>query len=289
VGGGVIGVEFAMIFKGLGSKVTILEMLPQMIATEDAEVIQGLQRVMEKEGIQVITQAKVLQAIPQKGGVQISFLQEGKEEKVSAGKLLMAVGRKPNTEELDLAQAGVQRDGPFIQVNSRMETSVSGIYAIGDVTGKMMLAHAASAQGIVAVENMMGKTREMEYEKIPSCIYTFPEVASVGLKENEAKQRGYEVQVGKFPYGNSGKALAMGEAEGFVKIVAEKELGQILGVHILGERATDLIGEVLLAMKAEASIEDLGNVVKGHPTLSEMITEAALDWNGVALHLPKRT
>ena len=166
----------------------------------------------------------------------------------------------------------------FIKVNSKMETNVEGVYAIGDVIGKMMLAHAASAEGITAVENIMGKVREMDYQKIPRCLYTFPEAASVGLNESEAKQKGYHIRVGRFLYSNSGKAWAMGEPEGFVKIVAEKELGQILGVHILGEQATEVIGECLLAMNLEASIEDLGEVVKGHPTLSETITEAALDW-----------
>jgi dihydrolipoamide dehydrogenase len=165
---------------------------------------------------------------------------------------------------------------------------VDGIYAIGDVIGGMMLAHAASAEGIVAVENIMGKTRYHDDTKVPSCIYTFPEVASVGLKEEEARRGGYDVQVGKFPYLNNGKALAMGESEGFVKIVAEKKLGQILGVHILGEHATDLIGECLLAMNVEASVEDLGGVIKGHPTLSEAVMEAALDWQKMAIHLPKK-
>jgi dihydrolipoamide dehydrogenase len=178
--------------------------------------------------------------------------------------------------------------GSFIEVNSRMETTVPGIYAIGDVTGKMMLAHAASAQGILAVENLLGKNREMDYQKIPSCIYTFPEVASVGLKEEEARQQGYDLQVGRFPYRNSGKALAMGEPEGFVKIIAEKELGQILGVHILGDRATDLIGECVLAMKLEGTLEEWGEAVKGHPTLSEIISEAALDGHGWAIHSPRK-
>ena len=179
-------------------------------------------------------------------------------------------------------------EGKYIKVNPRMETNVDGVYAIGDVIGRMMLAHAASAEGIVAIENIMGKVHEIDYQRIPSCIYTFPEVASVGLKESEAKQKGYDIQVGKFPYLSNGKALAMGESEGFVKIVAEKELGQILGVHILGEDATDLIGECLLAMNVEASIEDLGKVVKGHPTLSEVVTEAALDWQKRAIHIPKK-
>ena len=289
IGGGVIGVEFAMIFHGLGTKVTILEMLPQIISTEDEEVIRGLRILMEKEGMEILTQTKVINASSRKNKVEVTVEREGKQEKLSAEKVLMAVGRTPNTEGLKLERIGVQMEGKFIKVNSRMETNIEGVYAIGDVIGKMMLAHVASAEGIVAVENIMGKVHEMDYQKVPNCIYTLPEVASVGLKESEAKQKGYDIQVGKFPYLHSGKALAMGEAEGFVKIIAEKELGQILGVHILGEHATDLIGECLLAMNVEASIEDLGNVVKGHPTLSEIITEAALDWSNMAIHQPLKT
>ncbi|OGP87859.1 MAG: dihydrolipoyl dehydrogenase [Deltaproteobacteria bacterium RBG_16_47_11] len=288
IGGGVIGVEFGTLFSGLGSKVTILEMLPQIIATEDEEVIRGLKLLLEKQGIMVLTQAKVLSAIPEKDKVEVGIEREGKKETLSSEKVLMAVGRIPYTEGLQLDKIGVQMEGRFIKVNSRMETNVDGVYAIGDVIGKMMLAHAASAEGIVAVENIMGKPRQMDYRKVPSCVFTFPEVASVGLKESEARQKGYDIQVGRFPYLSSGKALAMGEPEGFVKIIAERELGQILGVHILGEHATDLIGEGLLAMNVEASIEDLGEVIKGHPTLSEAVTEAALDWEKMAIHLPKK-
>ncbi len=288
IGGGVIGVEFATIFNGLGTKVTIIEMLPQIISTEDEEVVRGLKILMEKQGIEILTQVKVLHVSPQKGIVEVTVEREGKEEKLFGEKVIMAVGRIPNTERLDLESIGVQKEGKFIKVNSRMETNIEGVYAIGDVVGKMMLAHVASAEGIVAVENIMGRVHEVDYEKIPSCIYTFPEVASVGLKESEARKKGYDIQVGKFPYLNNGKALAMGEAEGFVKIVAERELGQILGVHILGEQATELIGECLLAMNVEASIEDLGEVVKGHPTISETIMEASLDWQNRAIHIPKK-
>jgi dihydrolipoamide dehydrogenase len=287
IGGGVVGVEFATVFNCLGAKVTILEMLPQIISTEDEEVIRGLKLLLEKQGIIILTRSKVLSASPRREKVEVTIDQEGKKERLSGVKVIMAVGRTPFTEGLDLERIGIQMEGKFIKVNSRMETNVDGVYAIGDVIGKVMLAHAASAEGIVAVENIMGKVREIDYKKIPSCIYTFPEVASVGLKESEAKQKGYDIQVGKFPYLNNGKALAMGESEGFVKIVAEKELGQILGVHILGEHATDLIGECLLAMHVEAAIEDLGEVVKGHPTLSEVITEAARDWSRKAIHKAK--
>lgn len=284
IGGGVIGVEFATIFNWLGTRVTILEMLPQIVSSEDEEVIQGLKLLLERQGVKILTNAKVLKVFPKKARVEIIMGIEGKEERISGEKVLMAVGRVPNTDGLNLDKIGIQKEGKFIKVNSKMETNTVGIYAIGDVIGKMMLAHAASAEGIVAVENILGKVHEIDYQKIPSCIYTFPEVASVGLKESEARQKGYDIQVGKFSYLNNGRALAMGEAEGFVKIVGEKELGQILGVHILGEHATDLIGECLLAMNVEASIEDLGGVVKGHPTLSEALMEAALDCQGLSIH-----
>ncbi len=285
IGGGIVGVEFATIFRGLGARVTVLEMLPKIISNEDEEVIRGLSMLLEKEGIEILTRAKVFGASLKKSSVEVMVDREGKKEKFSGENVLMAVGRSPNTEGFHLEKTGVEMEAGFVKVNSKMETNVEGIYAIGDVTGKMMLAHAASAEGITAVENIMGKVREMDYQKIPSCIYTFPEVASVGLNESEAKQKGYDIQVGKFPYLNSGKAWTMGEPEGFVKIIAEKELGQILGVHILGEHATELIGECLLAMNLEASIEDLGEVVKGHPTLSETITEAALDWQKKGIHI----
>ncbi len=278
IGGGIVGVEFATIFRGLGARVTVLEMLSQIVSNEDEEVIRGLRMLLEKEGIEILTRAKVLGASLKKNSVEVTIDREGKKEKFSGEKVLMAVGRSPNTAGFHLEKTGVEMEAEFVKVNSKMETNVEGVYAIGDVTGKMMLAHAASAEGIVAVENILGKVREMDYPKIPNCIYTFPEVASVGLKESEAKQKGYDLHVGKFPFLNSGKAWTIGEPEGFVKIIAEKELGQILGVHILGAHATEIIGECLLAMNLEASIEDLGEVVKGHPTLSEAITEAALDW-----------
>jgi dihydrolipoamide dehydrogenase len=285
IGGGVVGVEFATIFNGLGTKVTVLEMLPQIISSEDEEVAGGLRILLEKRGIEILTGAKVLDTSFKKEKVEVRVEREGKKEKLYGERVLMAIGRTPNTEGLNLEKIGVKMEGGFVKVNSKMETNVEGVYAVGDVIGKMMLAHAASAEGITAVENITGKVREIDYPKIPSCIYTLPEVASVGLKEFEARQKGYDVQIGKFPYLKSGKALVTGEPEGFVKIIAEKELGQILGVQILGEHATELIGECLLAMNVEASIEDLGEVVKGHPTLSEMVTEAALDWEKKAIHI----
>lgn len=280
IGGGAVGVELATILNGLGTKVTIIEMLPNIISTEDEEIIKGLSLLLEKQGIAILTGAKVINAsVTNNGKVEITIDKNGKEEKLLGEKVLIAVGRDPNTNGFNLDKIGFQIGKRFINVNSKMETNIEGVYAIGDVVGKMMLAHAASAEGIVAVENIMGKMCEVDYQKIPHCIYTYPEVASVGMKESEAKERGYDTQIRKVPFLHNGRALSMGEPEGFVKIVTDKELGQILGVHIIGEHSSELIGECILAMNMEASIEDLAQVVKAHPTCSEAITDAAHNWS----------
>ena len=289
IGGGVIGVEFATIFNALGTRVTVVEMLPTIVSTEDDEVIRGLTILLERQGITILTETRVTGASSGRDRVEVKVQDgSGRQDQITARKVLMAVGRAPQTEGLGIEETGVQMDGPFLKVNPRMETNVDGIYAIGDVVGKVMLAHAASAEGIVAVENIMRRSREVDYSRIPSCIYTFPEVASVGLTEKEARDKGINIKVGKFPYQYSGKAMAMGEPDGFVKIIADEDLGEILGAHILGEHATDLIGECLTAMHLEGAIEDLGAVVKGHPTLSETITEAALDWSNESIHLIRK-
>jgi len=289
IGGGAIGIEFATIFNGLGTQVTVVEMLPKIVATEDDEIIRRVQRVLEGEGIRILTDTKVLGASSHKGKVRVE-VQEGSGEKgqVTAEKVLVATERIPCTEGLGLETIGLKMEGPFIAANAKMETSTDGVYAVGDVVGKMMFANAASAEGIIAAENIMGRSREIDYRRIPSCVYAIPEIASVGMRETDAREGGLEIRVGRFPYRSSGRAVAMGEAEGIVKIIAEKELGEILGVHILGENATELIAECALAINLEASIEDLAEVVKGHPTLSEAIMEAALDWSKASIHQPRK-
>lgn len=287
IGGGVIGVEFATIFSGLGTKVTVVEMLPAIISTEDEHIVQGLRGLLERRGIRILTETRVLGASLRKGKVEVTVQDKaGKRQTLSAEKVLQAAGRTPNTEGLERLK--LEMDGRFIKANDRMETSTDHVYAIGDVIGKTMLAHAASAEGVVAVENIMGETRRIDYHRVPSCIYTFPEVASVGLTERQAREKGFDIQTGVFPFQFNGKAIAIGEAEGFIKIIAEKEFGEILGIHILGEHATDLIGEGVTAMDLDGTIEDLGRVIKGHPTLSEALMEAALDWSRIAIHLPKK-
>jgi dihydrolipoamide dehydrogenase len=289
IGGGTIGVEFACIFNGLGSKVTVVEMLPTLIATEDEEVIRSLSTLLRKRGIQILTDTKVKEAKVKKGRAEVIVTgKDGKENVLRTKRALVAVGRSPYTEGLQLEKINVSMDGKFIKVNERMETSAPGIYAIGDVAGRQMLAHKASAEGIAAAENALGHPAMVDYSKIPNCIYTFPEVASVGLTEKQAREKGIEVRIGRFPFQSNAKALATGDSDGFVKVIAEKDLGQMVGIHILGDHATDLIGGPALALGLEATIEEMGKTIQPHPTLNEALCEAALDAIKEAIHLPKK-
>ncbi len=289
IGGGYIGMEFACLFNGLGSNVTVIEMLPAILTTEDEEIARGLIAILKNRGIQIHTETKVKEAKNRGGRAEVTVVnKEGKEQVFRAEKALMAVGRSPYTEGLQLDKAGVALNGKFIKVNEKMETTAPGIYAIGDVTGRQMLAHKASAEGIAAAENAAGKRATVDYTKIPNCIFTFPEIASIGLTEKQAKEKGLELSIGRFPFVNNGRALATGGSEGLVKIVAEKELGQVLGVHILGDHATDMIGGSALALALEATTDELGKTVQAHPTLMEAVAEAALDAMREAIHLPKK-
>jgi len=289
IGGGYIGMEFACLCSGLGSKVTVIEMLPQIISTEDEEVIRGLTTLLKRRGIQIHTETKVKEARVKDGRAEVKVItREGKEEVFHAEKTLMAVGRSPYTEGLQLEKTNVTLDGKFIKVNERLETTVPGIYAIGDVTGKQMLAHKASAEGIAAVENALGRFNKVDYSKIPNCIFTLPEVASIGLTEKQAKEKGFRVRIGRYPFQSNGKALANGDSEGFVKVIADQELGQVVGVHILGDHATDLIGGLSVALALETTVEELGKTVQAHPTLMEAVAEASLDVMKEAIHLQKK-
>ncbi len=289
IGGGYIGMEFACLFNALGSKVRVIEMLPQIISTEDEEVVRGLSTLLKKRGMQMHTDTKVKEAWVKGDGAEVKVThQDGKEDVFYAEKVLMAVGRSPYLEGLGLEKAGVALDGKFIKVNERMETTSPGIFAIGDVTGRQMLAHKASAEGIVAVENALGLPGKVDYSRIPNCIFTLPEVASIGLTEKQAKEKGLQVRMGRYPFQSNGKALANGDSEGFVKVIADRELGQVVGVHILGDHATDLIGALSVAMALETTVEELGKTVQAHPTLMEAVAEASLDAIKEAIHLPKK-
>ena len=289
IGGGVIGMEFACLFNSLGSKVTVIEMLPEIISTEDGEVIRGLTTLLKKKNIQIVTDTKVKEAKVKKGRAEVTVVdKEGKEVLFKAEKALMAVGRSPYADGLGLEKINLAFNGKFIKVNEKMETNIPGIYAIGDVTGKQMLAHKASAEGIVAAENASGHQTHADYSKIPNCIYTFPEVASIGLTEKQAKENGLQVRIGRYPFQSNGRALAMGDSEGFVKVIADKDLGQVVGVHILGGHATDMIGGPVLAMGLETTVEEMGKTIQAHPTLMEAVAEASLDAIKEAIHLPKK-
>jgi dihydrolipoamide dehydrogenase len=289
IGGGVIGMEFACLFNALGSKVTVIEMLPEIISTEDGEVIRGLATLLKKRKIEIYAETRVKEAKVKKGRSEVVAIdKEEKEIPFHAEKALVAVGRSPYTEGLQLDKIQIAMNGKCIKVNEKMETGLPGIYAIGDVTGRQMLAHKASAEGIVAAENALGHPAKVDYSKIPNCIYTFPEVGSIGLTEKQAKEKGLEVMIGRFPFQSNARALAAGDSEGFVKVIAEKDLGQVIGVHILGEHATDLIGAPALALALEATVEEMGKTTQPHPTLTEAISEAALDAIKEAIHLPKK-
>ncbi|MBI5559946.1 MAG: dihydrolipoyl dehydrogenase [Deltaproteobacteria bacterium] len=281
IGGGVMGCEFATIFSKFGSSVKVVELLPAILAAEDAMVSRVIARAFKTSGVQVFTDAAVEGVEATDRGVKTRL--KGGQEFLTE-KVLVTIGRSFNSERLGLDNAGVTVEKGRVRVNNRMETNVDGIYAIGDVTGMMLLAHVASAGGTIASENALGKEKTMDYSVIPSGIFTDPEAASVGLKEKDAKEKGIEVKAGRFPYAASGKAIAMAEPDGFVQILSDPSTDRVLGCSIVGAHATDLIGEVALAIKAKLKVKDIIETVHAHPTLPEIVMEAAEDAHGMAVH-----
>lgn len=281
IGGGVMGCEFATIFSTFGSKVMIVELLPTILSTEDKMVSRVIMKKFKDTGVSVLTEVSVDKVIVEERGVK-TVLKDGRE--FLTEKVLVSIGRSFNSAGIGLEGAGVALDRGKIVVNEKMETNVAGIYAIGDVTGKMLLAHVASVQGIVAVNNALGKNASMDYSAVPAGIFTDPEIASVGLREKDAAEKGIEITVGRFPYAASGKALGMGETEGFAQIVAEKGTEKVLGCSIVGAHATDLLGEVTLAVRSGAKVKDITETIHAHPTLPEIVLEAAEDVLGHAIH-----
>lgn len=282
IGGGVMGCEFATMFSTFGSSVTIVELLPTILSTEDKMVSRAVAKRYKDTGVGVLTEVSVESVTVEGEGIVKTRLKDGRE--FITEKVLVAIGRSFNSEKMGLDAAGVAVDRGRISVSPTMETSVKGIYAIGDVTGKMLLAHVASVQGIVAVTNALGKSATMDYSVIPAGIFTDPEIASVGLREKDAEAQGIKVSVGRFPYAASGKAMGMGETEGFVQIVADPETDKVLGCSIVGAHATDLIGEVALAMRSGLKVKDIAETIHAHPTLPEIVMEAAEDVHGAAIH-----
>ena len=285
VGGGVIGCEFACIFNALGSKVTIVEVMPDLIQLQDKQISRQLRVLLKKSGITILTHETICKVRKSPDEVEVE-LESGKV--LQADKMLISIGRAFNSDNLGLEEVGVETSGGMIISDNRMRTNVEGIYAIGDVATRLRLAYIASAEGIVAATNCFGKRKTMDYGVVPTCIFTMPEIAAVGLTEGQAKADGYDIAVGKFPFSASGKALAMGETDSFLKVIADNEEDTVLGVHIIGPHATDIIHEAAMAIKMGASVKQLAETVHAHPTLSEVLVEAAEDVRGKSIHLPRK-
>lgn len=280
IGGGYIGCEFASIFATLGCKVTIVEMLPQILTTSDRQIVREVEKSFKEQGIAVHTGVAVDSLEPNENSVVAHF--DGRQEQFD--KVLVAIGRRPNSAGLNLEEAGVVTENGAIQVDDRMRTSVPNIYAIGDVTGGIQLAHVASYQAGIAVANALGGDISSDYRVVPSAIFTYPEVAQVGLNEAECKEQKIAVDVGRFAYLASGKAMCEGETRGSVKVVAEKGGGRILGATIAGEGASAMIAEIAVAMAQEMTAAQLASVIHAHPTLPEIVLEAVEDVEGLAVH-----
>jgi dihydrolipoamide dehydrogenase len=286
VGAGVIGSEFAFIYRSFGAEVTMVEMMPRALSTEDEEMSDIIEREFKKSKIKLISNVKVEKVDRSEEGLLTALLSGGQQ--VQAQMILVSIGRSMNSENLGLAEAGVLtgKRGEII-VNDAMETTVSGIYAIGDVTGKILLAHVASHQGLVAVENALGGNEKMDYSVVPAGTFTLPEIGSVGLREHEAREKGVKYRVGRFQYRTLGKAHAMGEITGMVKIISDETTDKVIGVHLCGAHATDLVHEGALAIQMGATAKQLGSMIHAHPTLAEGIMEAAEDVHKMAIHVQK--
>lgn len=284
VGGGVIGCEFACLMQALGVEVTIVEMLPQILPNVDSQIAEMLAKVFIKRGIKVFVGTKI-ENLAVTGNVAKATMSNG--QAIEVDRVLVATGRRPNTVEIGLDSVGLSTDRGFVRVNDRMETPVKGHYCIGDANGRCLLAHAASAHGVIAVENALGHHREFD-APVPNCIYTFPEVAAVGLTAEEAKAKGMPVSVGSFPLTFLGKAMAVGDNEGIVKVVRHRETGQLLGVHMMGHNVTECIAAAGAMLHQEVKVVDVAETVFAHPTISESIKEAAEDALMMGLHLPPR-
>jgi len=286
VGAGPIGMEFAHLWRTYGADVTVVEMLPHALPLEDEEVSAEVERAFKRRKVRLLTSTRVQGVETTDDGVRVSVAGEQGEQTLEAERVLVAIGARPDSENLGLEEIGVQVERGAVVVDDQMRTNVSGVYAIGDVTGKLALAHVASAQSIVAVETIAGaETVMLDYEAIPRCTYCRPQVASFGLTKPQAVERGHEVRVGKFPFRPNGKALGLGDYDGFVKIVADATTGEILGAHLVGPEVTELLPELVLARNWELTPEQIARTVHAHPTLSEVLMEAAHGVFGKAIHI----
>ncbi|NLO73268.1 MAG: dihydrolipoyl dehydrogenase [candidate division WS1 bacterium] len=284
IGGGAIGLEFAYVYSGFGTQVTVVEMLPRLLPSEDPEASEVLARALVKRGVKIAVNSKVTEVADSDQGKRLVYECEGECTTIEAEMALLAVGRRASTAGLGLEEAGVALERGRVQVNERLQTSVPSIFAAGDCLRGIGLAHLASHEGLAAVDFALGREAHVNLDCVPSGIYTVPEVASVGLREHEAQERGLEITVGKFPFSALGKATVLNEREGFVKLIAEPGTGRMLGGTIVGPKATELIAEVALAVENQLSMEDIADTIHGHPTLNESVGEAALAGLGTPLH-----
>ena len=285
-GAGAVGVEWASLFALLGSEVTLVEMLPRVVPNEDADISAAMRKILVQQGVTVHTETRIETIKKGKKGLEIAIQSDGTSTTVDASHLLLATGRKPNVEKLGLESCGVQFSSGGISVNAHMQTSNPTIYAIGDVTGDKLLAHVASHQGVVAAEHANGHHSIYDDKAVPACTFTHPEIASVGLTEQEARKSFESVQVGVFPFQALGRARAYGDTDGFVKIVSETTHGEILGMHVIGPAASDIISEGVLAIRLEATIDDLRETIHAHPTFAEATAESAWMAINSPIHLP---
>ena len=286
VGGGAIGVEFAYLYSVYGVEVTVVELLPRLVPNEDEEISPILERSFSRRGINVITGAGITGVELGSGGLTVKLEKDGVEQTLECEKALVAIGVQANIEGLGLEELGIQVGKGFIEIDDNMSTNVPGIYAVGDVTGKLALAHVASAQAVAAVEHIAGtEPQTLDYPMMPKATYCQPQIASFGLTEAQAKEQGYDVAVGKFNVQANGKALAMGDAEGVVKLVVDQRHGELLGGHMIGPEVIELLGELAMTKLLEGTSLELGWAVHPHPSLSEMLKEAALSAQGRAIHM----
>jgi len=284
IGAGVIGCEFASVFSELGTKITIVEMMPQMLPLEDKRLAKQFQGIFKKKGIEVLLKTKV-DGIAEYAEDHITANLEGGPQ-ITAEKMLVSIGRQPNTQDIGLETVGVETDSRgYIVVNDKLETNVPGVYAIGDVNGGILLAHVASYEGLVAVENCLGGNQERDLKVVPSCVYTLPEIASIGLNEDQARDEGYHPITGTFRLGAAGKALAIGEAQGYIQIVADEATDKVIGANMMGPHVTDLIHEIAVAIKNGLTVKQIGDTIHAHPTIGEALMEAAHDVHGESVHV----
>jgi dihydrolipoamide dehydrogenase len=287
IGSGAIGVEFATIWNSYGVEVTIVEMLPRLVPLEDEEVSKELEKEFKKHGIKCLVGHKVDSVEATKSGARVKVSADGKELTLEAEQALVGIGFRPNSKGFGLEEAGVKlNERGFVEINEKMQTNVPNIWAVGDVTGKLMLAHVGSAMGIVAAENIAGvETVTLDYEMLPRATYSQPQVASFGMTEAQAKERGYSIKIGRFPFQANGKALGLGDYAGWIKIVVDEKYGEILGAHMIGPEVTELLPELTLAHLMELTPHEIARNVHAHPSLSEVLGEAAHAAEGMPIHI----